>query len=179
MIQPNSDFITISAINALQKNVREAMSVAHQKVMTQRAKEAAILADQHRAAAEKAVDRASEIIANIPQIIGSRTEWFLEHPNRSNGFDACGELMELDSVETPQYPGSDHRTEPKLPAPDPKQLCYAARLVWDFCEASGYNPQLIRGTGYHEQYESPGSSYSYACFKILIRWNIPADITAA
>lgn len=178
MIQPNSDFITISAINALQKNVREAMSVAQQKVKEERAKAAAILTEQHSQAAAKAVDRASEIIANIPQIIGSRTEWFLKHPNPSNGFDAYSELMELDSVETPQYPGSDHRTEPNLSAPNPDQLCYAARLVWDFCEAAGYNPQLIRSTGYSETYESLGA-HPYACFKIVIRWNIPADIKAA
>lgn len=170
----NHDFATTAAIAQFKDLAFQAMLAAHEEVLAERAKDVSQLERGHAAQIENAPTRSSEHIASLLKRIGAITNMRLKDPNPSDGFDCQANVMLVNSLESPQDPGNPaSRSEDVLEEPDPNQLRYAARLVWDFCKAAGYHLELVRGA------RRMNSFSPQRCFCIRIYWNIPAQLKAA
>jgi hypothetical protein len=166
----NAQLITAEAVAHLQELALQAMRAARCQVLSERAEAAGKLATAHAEALAQAPARAAEIIAKIPAMMGHETKRQLERPFPIEGFDCRAMVMSLDPLDSEEEPGylNDRRRE----KPDPKLIHYAARLVWDFCEASGLHPELGRC-------RAMDGCADQACFCIRIYWNIPDELKAA
>jgi hypothetical protein len=170
----SNDFMSAAAISNLQGLVLQAMISGNAKVLAQRSEEASNLARAHALENHRAPQRAAELIASIPSLVEAETTAWLRrsNPSSQDGFDCGSTLVRLTELESCESVGCLHDPEWTNRRPNPANLRYAARLVFDFLQQAGYNPQLVR-----EVYRLEEFSYDEcAGFRIDIRWNIPTEL---
>lgn len=166
--QDTGDIATADAASRLLTAIDRAMQAAQASVAKQQDERDQKLAAALSAQAAGASSRATQIIAGIPGIVEYNTKLALESPVNFAGGDRCeAVIMRLNALES--------EVDPNLCAadkfnPDPAQLRYAARLVFDFCDRPelGLHPKVVMLVGYDQ------SSTAYQYLAIEISWQLPA-----
>lgn len=168
--------VTARAVADLQRLVLEAMRAAQLGAVVDRAAAAQRTKEEDYARSEEAPKKAAWFISGIPKVVEGVTRTRLRSPHRYDGFDCQAQLMAFEALRIPGVPGQVVDGDPwQEGQPDPGQIRYCTRLVFDFCQQAGYNPILVREFVRANDW----SSQRVCIFRLLIRWNIPAELKLA